>query len=119
MSMNYLEKQEEQVDGYEILWDMAKSLWSNLTLEEFEEALAEEGYEDYYCRVLIGLKDLEWMKETFGGDGKGRLRERYKQYKSGELDRIENKKIKRLNNLRDKYESFLANQTNSAPNSKN
>ena len=59
------------------------------------------------------------MKETFGGDGKGRLRERYKQYKSGELDRIENKKIKRLNNLRDKYESFLSNQTNSAPNSKN
>ena len=43
MSMNYLEKHEEQVNGYEILWDMASSLWKNLTLEEFEEALTEEG----------------------------------------------------------------------------
>lgn len=110
MSMNYLEKHEEQVDGYEILWDMASSLWKNLTLEEFEEALAEEGYDDYYCRVLIGLQDLEWMKKTFGGDGKGLLRKRYKQLQSGELDRVENEKIKKLKNLKNRYETFLMNQ---------
>ena len=51
--MRYLEENEPQTDGNEILWKMAKTLWKKLTLEEFEEALKEEGYEDFYMRVKI------------------------------------------------------------------
>ena len=118
--MRYLEENEPQprTDGNEILWKMAKTLWKKLTLEEFEEALKEEGYEDFYMRVKIGLQDLEWMKKKYGGDGKGRLRELYKQHQSGELDRQVNNRLKTLRNLKDKYHDFLSNLNDSTHNQK-
>ena len=62
--MRYLEENEPQptTDGNEILWNMAKTLWKKLTLEEFEEALNEEGYEEEIFGM--GVKDfLETLKD--------------------------------------------------------
>ncbi len=113
MSMRILEELErinEKTEGSQILWEMARSLWKNITYEEFEEGLKEDGYEDYYCRVLIGLQDLDWMKQTFGGDGKGLMRKRYKQLLSGELDEKENRKLRQLRKLKKTYDRFLEKQ---------
>ena len=123
MSMNYLEKYEEQVDGTQMLWEMVKTLWKDITIEEFETMLEEEGYEDYYCRVLIALQDIEWMKKTYGGDGKGRLRWRYKQFQNGTWKDLasdyEKRQMKQLKILQKKYEDFLQNQRSSTQHSDN
>ena len=117
--MRYIEENEPQENGYETLWLMAKTLWKSITLEEYEEAIIDEGYEDFYMRVKIGLQDLEWMKKKYGGDGKERLRQLYKQHQSGELDKQIDKRLARLNGLKNRYEGFLQSLNNSTHNKNN
>ena len=117
--MNQIEMSEPKENGYETLWKMSKTLWKSITLEEYEEAIKEEGYEDFYMRVKIGLKDLEWMKKKYGGDGKGRLRQLYKQHQSGELDKQIDKRLDRLNGLKNRYEGFLQSLNDSTHNQNN
>ena len=112
--------EEDQVDGNEILWEMCRTLWTNITLDEFEEALKEEGYEDFYMRVKIGLDDMIKSQKMFGGDGKEGLRKRYDQFinEKGyeELENwcvMENEKIDKIKQLKVKYHDFLSNQNNS------
>jgi hypothetical protein len=112
--------EEDQVDGNEILWEMCRTLWTNITLDEFEEALKEEGYEDFYMRVKIGLDDMIKSQKMFGGDGKEGLRKRYNQFinEKGyeELENwcvMENEKIDKIKQLKVKYHDFLSNQNNS------
>ena len=86
----------------ETLWEMIKFLYPNLTLDDFYEVLEVEGWYDTVTRININLKDRYELIQKYGGDGLGRYREIYEEFKSGELDkRIErfNSQKRRLRNL--------------------
>ena len=67
------------------LYDMVGFLYPSVTLQEFEETLELEGFEDTKTRLEINLRDRLEMIDKYGGDGKSRLRELYKQFKEGTL----------------------------------
>ena len=71
----------------EDLWNMMRFLYSNVTLQDFEETLKLEGFEDTKTRLLINFRNRIEMIEKYGGDGKDKIRELYNQFKNGELDK--------------------------------
>ena len=87
----------------ETLWEMIKFLYPNLTLDEFYEVLEVEGWYDTVTRININLKNRYEMMEKYGGDGLGRYRELYREFKSGELDR----RIERLNSQKRRLRKLL------------
>ena len=64
----------------ETLWNQMKFLYPKMTLEDFYDTLQEEGLYNTIIRIQINLRDRYQMIEKYGGDGKSRLRELYKEF---------------------------------------
>ena len=64
----------------ETLWNQMKWLYPNLTLDEFYDTLLDEGVENTITRIQINLRNRYEMIDKYGGDGKSRLRELYKEF---------------------------------------
>ena len=77
------------------LWEMMRFLYPNITLEDFYEILNTEGWENTIITTQINLRNRYELIDKYGGDGLGRYRELYEEYKNGELDKkIEKQKLK-------------------------
>ena len=83
----------------ETLWEMMRFLYPNITLEDFYEILNNEGWENTIITTQINLRNRYELIDKYGGDGLGKYRELYEEYKNGELDKKidkHNMKLKRL-----------------------
>lgn len=83
----------------ETLWEMMRFLYPNITLEDFYETLNTEGWENTITTTQINLRNRYELIDKYGGDGLGKYRELYEEYKNGELDKKidkHNMKLKRL-----------------------
>ena len=87
----------------ETLWNQMKFLYPSMTLDEFHDTVNLEGIYDTITRININLKNRYEMMEKYGGDGLGRYRELYREFKSGELDR----RIERLNSQKRRLRKLL------------
>ena len=66
----------QNVDGNEQLYSMCKELWSNMSVEEFEETLKEEGWDELYTRCMITRETYKYFEELLGPDWRNQLREK-------------------------------------------
>ena len=87
----------------ETLWNMMRFLYPNLTLDDFYETLELEGWYNTLTRIQINLKNRYELIDKYGGDGLGRYRELYKDFKNGGLD----KKIDSLNLKKKRWKRLL------------
>ena len=52
----------QTIDGNEQLYQMCKELWSNMSVEEFEETLKEEGWDELYTRCMITRETYKYFR---------------------------------------------------------
>ena len=62
------------IDGNEQLYSMCKELWENMSVEEFEETLQEEGWDELYTRCMITRETYKYFEELLGPDWRNELR---------------------------------------------
>ena len=62
------------IDGNEQLYSMCKELWNDMSVEEFEETLQEEGWDELYTRCMITRETYKYFEELLGPDWRNELR---------------------------------------------
>ena len=86
----------------ETLWEMMRFLYPNISLDDFNEVLELEGFDDTLTRIKINLKWRYELIDKYGGDGLDRYRRLFKYFNSEEYKekiKKENEQKKRLKNL--------------------
>mgnify|MGYP001203480166 CR=1 len=66
----------QNIDGNEQLYSMCKELWSNMSVEEFNETLKEEGWDELYTRCMITRETFKIFEDMLGPDWKSKLKEK-------------------------------------------
>jgi len=65
-----------EIDGNEILYSMCKELWTNMSVEEFEETLKDEGYDELYTRCMITKETYKYFEELLGEEWRTILKDK-------------------------------------------
>ena len=95
----------QNIDGNEQLYSMCKELWTNMSVEEFEETLKEEGWDELYTRCMITRETYEYFEEILGEEWRSILKDKLEDDRYEEL--VEYKK-----SIYKRHIDFFRNTTN-------